>query len=499
MRSRSLLLFLALLLGLSLSLPFAGIQAAQSAASAGIAIFPSAYRTTLGSDGGQPVGNLAALDQTGTADDPTAYVSFMTPGTNYRGYRSYYLPSNVLRSTVSAIRIKVNFKGPARSYQFWSWYLYNWNTAGWVWIGDNAAATARVWTLLTFRPSSPARFVNSSTREIRLQLRSGNVTANAKLDYEAVYISYSLTPTPSPTATAAPSSTPTGAGGPTLAGCPMFPANSFWNAPVDDLPVHAQSSRWVNAIGSSAGLHMDFGSGTWDGGPIGIPYDIVSGSQTKVPVSFYYADESDPGPYPIPSNPLIEWGSDHHILILDSTNCDLYEIYDASRSGGNWSAGSGAIWDLNSNALRPETWTSADAAGLQILPGLVRYDEILAGEIRHAIRFTAPCTSGHIWPARHTATHGSCTYPPPLGARFRLKTSFDISGYPAQMQVLLRAMKTYGIILADNGSAWYISGAPDERWNNDVLHLLDDITGADFEAVDESGLIVDPNSGQTAP
>lgn len=499
MKTLGVMLFLVLMLAVSLSMPFARTQGAASTASAAIAIFPSGYRTTLGGDGGQLVSNLAALDQTGTADNPAAYISFTTPGVNYRGFRSYHLPSNVLRSTISSIRIKVNFKGPAKSSQTWSWYLYNWSTATWVWVGDNTAAAARFWTVLTFRPSSPTRFISASTREIRLQLRSSNASANAKLDYEAVYIAYNFTPTPSATPTAGPTGTPGGPGGPMLAGCPLFPANSFWNTPINNLPVNSQSSRWVNAIGSSAGLHMDFGSGTWDGGPIGIPYNIVSGGQSTVPVSFYYPDESDPGPYPIPANPRIEWGGDHHILILDSASCELYEIYDASQSGGNWAAGSGAIWDLNSNALRPETWTSADAAGLSMLPGLVRYDEIVAGEIRHAIRFTAPCTSGHIWPARHTATHGSCTNPPPLGARFRLNASFDIAGYPAQMQVILRAMKTYGIILADNGSSWFISGAPDDRWDNDMLHLLDNVTGASFEAVDESGLMVDPNSGRAAP
>ena len=242
---------------------------------------------------------------------------------------------------------------------------------------------------------------------------------------------------------------------------------------------------------------MDFGSGTWDGGPIGIPYNIVGGSVPKVPVSFYYPNESDPGPYPIPTNPLIEHGSDHHILIVDNSTCTLYELYDASYSGGAWSAGSGAIWNLNSNALRPDTWTSADAAGLPILPGLVRYDEILSGEINHAIRFTAENTNGYIWPARHlTSNNPSTPQIPPMGARFRLKASFNISSYPPAMQIILNAMKTYGIILADNGSDWYVSGAPDARWDNDMLHLLDDLTGNDFEAVDTSQLMVNYQLGR---
>lgn len=283
-----------------------------------------------------------------------------------------------------------------------------------------------------------------------------------------------------------------------LAGCSFFPANNIWNARIDSLPVHALSNQWVDNIGRTTGFHMDFGSGTWDGGPIGIPFNIVDGSIPKVPVSFYYPDESDPGPYPIPVSPLIEFGSDHHILIVDSSTCILYEIYDASYSGGSWQAGSGAIWNLNSNNLRPDTWTSADAAGLPMLPGLVRYDEIVSGSINHAIRFTASQTNGYIWPARHlTANDAGAAQIPPMGARFRLKAGFDISGFPSEMQVILRAMKNYGIILADNGADWYVSGAPDPRWDNDMLHLLDVLSGNDFEAVDASALKVNNDSGQT--
>src|SRR5258706_3587393 len=283
-----------------------------------------------------------------------------------------------------------------------------------------------------------------------------------------------------------------------IGGCSIFPSNNIWNTLVDKLPVHARSDQWVNSIGRSTSFHMDFGSGTWDGGPIGIPYNLVNGSVPKVPVSFYYTDESDSGPYPIPTNPLMEYGSDHHILIVDNSDCTLYELYDASYANGAWQAGSGAIWNLNSNVLRPDTWTSADAAGLPILPGLVSYDEILSGEINHALRFTAASTNGYIWPARHlTSNNPSTPQIPPMGARFRLKSSFNISSYPPQMQVILKAMKTYGITLADNGSNWYISGAPDARWNNDMLHLLDALTGNDFEAVDVSGLIVNYDSGAT--
>lgn len=247
---------------------------------------------------------------------------------------------------------------------------------------------------------------------------------------------------------------------------------------------------------------MDFGAGTWNGGPIGIPYNLVEGSAvTHYPFDFYYADESDPGPYPIPSPYLIEYGSDHHILVADTESCRLYEIYDAWQDAGGWHGGSGAIWDLRSHVLRPAGWTSADAAGLPILPGLARYPDILSGSIDHALRFTAPATNSYVWPARHltAGTPGTLTDTPPMGARFRLKAGYDISGFAPELQVILRAMKTYGIILADNGSPWYVSGAPDERWNNDRLHDLDVLTGNDFEAVDTACLMVDTDSGQALP
>jgi uncharacterized membrane protein YgcG len=290
-----------------------------------------------------------------------------------------------------------------------------------------------------------------------------------------------------------------------LEGCPLFPADSVWNTPVADLPLDANSGAYIDTIGATPGLHPDFGSGTWDGGPIGIPFNVVDASQPKVNVSFDYADESDPGPYPIPPDALIEGGSqstgDRHVLVLDRDSCTLYELFAAyPQPNGSWQAGSGAVFNLNSNALRPRGWTSADAAGLPILPGLARYDEVAAGEIRHALRFTAPQTRNeYVWPARHQASSLTGAQFPPMGQRFRLKANFDLSRFSAPVQVILQAMKTYGLILADNGSAWYISGVPDSRWDNDMLvSELAQVKGSDFEAVDVSSLMVDPDSGLAA-
>jgi hypothetical protein len=288
----------------------------------------------------------------------------------------------------------------------------------------------------------------------------------------------------------------------TLGGCAMFPANNIWNAPIDTLPLSPSSAAYINSIGPSTGLHPDFGSGTWDGGPIGIPYALVPGSQPNKTVTFDYSDESDAGPYPIPDNVPIEGGSsstgDRHVLLVDTANCILYELYAAyPQTNGTWHAGSGAIFDLKGNQLRPRDWTSADAAGLPILPGLVRYDEVLAGEIKHAIRFTVQVSQkAYLWPARHYASSNTSTSVPPMGARFRLKSSFNVSSFPQEVQVILNAMKKYGIIVADNGSNWYISGVPDERWNNDNLATLRNVHGSDFEAVDESGLMVNVESAQ---
>ncbi|MDJ0953388.1 MAG: S-layer homology domain-containing protein [Acidimicrobiia bacterium] len=288
--------------------------------------------------------------------------------------------------------------------------------------------------------------------------------------------------------------------------CSILPADNIWNTRIDDLPVDPNSAAYVNTIGATATLHADFGAGVWPPGsnsPIGIPFVEVDADQPEVAINYTaYGSESDPGPWPVPSDAPIEGGpdatGDRHVLVLDRDECMLYELYRAFPQGnGSWNADSGAAYDLTSNALRPDGWTSADAAGLPILPGLVTYDEVASGEITHAIRFTAPQTQrAYVWPARHFASSLTGEQYPPMGQRFRLEAGFDISGYSPEIQVILTAMKRYGIILADNGSPWFISGAPDDRWDNDMLHEWDDIPGSAFEAVDVSSLMVDPDSGR---
>jgi chitodextrinase len=290
---------------------------------------------------------------------------------------------------------------------------------------------------------------------------------------------------------------------PTLGNCPIFPADNIWNTPVDGLPVDANSSAYVSTIGSARYLHPDFGSGLYAGVPIGFPYNLVPGTQPKVAISFRYATESDPGPYPIPPNAAIEGSysstGDRHVLVIDTDNCLLYETWSSyPQADGSWQAGSGARFNLKSNNLRPSGWTSSDAAGLPLLPGLVRYDEVASGEIRHALRFTVPQTRNtYLWPARHYASSVAGTSYPPMGQRFRLKASFDVSAFSPKTRVILTALKKYGMIVADNGASWFISGVPDERWHNDVLvSEFARVLGSNFEAVDESSLMLDPNSGQ---
>ena len=290
---------------------------------------------------------------------------------------------------------------------------------------------------------------------------------------------------------------------PTLAGCPVFPADHVWNVAVDTLPADANSAAYVATIGTGSYVHPDFGT-VYAGAPNGIPYVVVDATQPPVAVTFDYDDESDPGPYPIPPTAPIEGGpqsgGDRHVLVVDRAACRLYELFAAYPNGnGSWHAGSGAVYDLRGYALRPSTWTSADAAGLPMLPGLVRYDEVAAGEIAHALRFTAPQTrNAFIWPARHEASSLTGSAYPPMGQRFRMKASVDISKFGPNVQVILRALKKYGMFLADNGSSWYLSGAPDPRWSDDELHQIQQLHGSDFEAVDETSLIVDANSARAA-
>lgn len=284
--------------------------------------------------------------------------------------------------------------------------------------------------------------------------------------------------------------------------CAVFPADNVWHADVSRLPVHSRSAAMVGAIGAGANVHADFGSGQWEGAPIGIPVTVVEAGQRKVPVTFGYADESDPGPYPIPPDAKVEGGpsgsGDRHVIVWDRAGCRAYELFDAHRSGSGWRAGSGAVFDLRSNRMRRAGWTSADAAGLSVLAGLVRYDEVAAGRIDHAIRVTVPRTrTGWTWPASHSASSATDPALPQLGQRLRLKRSVDLSGLPRQARIVAEAMRTHGLIVADHGSAWYISGAPDPRWDNDALHALDRLRGSDFEVVDAAGLMVDPKSAAT--
>jgi hypothetical protein len=279
-----------------------------------------------------------------------------------------------------------------------------------------------------------------------------------------------------------------GAGGPVIGGCPVFPANNAWSRDVSGDLVDPNSDAYIGRLGGH--LHPDFGSNP----SYGIPYVVVPASQPKVPIDFTaYGDESDPGPYPIPPDAPVEAGSDHHVLVLQQGSCQLYEMFNASFSGAgdrHWNADSGARFDLRSNALRPDGWTSADAAGLPILPGLVRFDEVRGGAIHHAIRVTFDRTQrGYIHPATHFASSSTDPSLPPMGLRLRLKASFDVSGFPPDARVILQAMKTYGLIVADNGSDWYFTGATDSRWDDDQLNTIKSVPGGAFEAV-QSGPIL---------
>jgi hypothetical protein len=284
---------------------------------------------------------------------------------------------------------------------------------------------------------------------------------------------------------------------PEFAGCPVFPPNNIWNTPIDSMPVSPSSAKHIATVGASKPIHPDFGENL----TTGIPVNILGDDTKKIKIPFQYADESEPGPYPVPAAVKVEGGpgatGDRHVLIVDPKECLLYELFEMIPQPGGWKAGSGSIFKLRSNELRPEGWTSGDAAGLPIFPGLVRYDEVKAGEIAHAIRFTVVRSKKeHVWPARHDASsHTEAEYMP-MGARLRLKANVDISHFSEANQVILRALKKYGMILADNGSDWYLSGVSDSRWSDSDLHHLKTLTGADFEEVDTRPLRVSENSGE---
>jgi hypothetical protein len=295
------------------------------------------------------------------------------------------------------------------------------------------------------------------------------------------------------TATIVPS-TPTPTASPSGA-CSVFPANNPWNTDISSYPLHPNSASYVSFIGASKALHPDFGT-FWEGAPIGIPWIVVPGDQPLVPVDFLYDSESDAGPYPVPDDAPIEGGAgsdgDRHILMLDLDHCELNELYWAwppgqgpNPSTTRWYAGSGAIFNLRSNVLRPDGWTSADAAGLPIFPGLVRYDEVVEqGEIPHALRFTVRATQqGFIHPATHYASSSTDPTRPPMGLRMRMKAAYSCSAYSLEVQIICAALKKYGMLVADNGSDWFITGDHDPRWNDDALSDLGRITGSAFEAV----------------
>ncbi|MFL5827840.1 MAG: hypothetical protein ACJ76V_15050 [Thermoleophilaceae bacterium] len=277
--------------------------------------------------------------------------------------------------------------------------------------------------------------------------------------------------------------------------CPIFPASNQWNQRVDKLPLVANSRAMVNSIGAEAPVHADFGSGLYEGAPIGIPYKVVTKRQKGVRVGFDYSDESDRGRYPIPRNVPIEGGArsggDRHVIVIDRDRCRLYELFAAypRRGGRSWHAGSGARWSLRSNRLRPSGWTSADAAGLPIFPGLARYDEVRRGSIDHALRITVPRSRrAFVYPARHFASNLTDPDLPAMGQRVRLRADFSEIGFPRQARVVIRALKTYGALVADNGSPWFITGVPARGWNNDDLHSLGRVKGSDFQVVDTASL-----------
>lgn len=362
--------------------------------------------------------------------------------------------------------------------------------------GDNAASAAwsaskrKAWTTITTATGAGSGTVSWSHNTIGLlagtYVDTITITAAGALNSPAAVID-TLVITPVGTGSGADLGLNAD-----LHGKVLFPSSNLWNRPVDTAQVDPASSLILGAIGLGVSLHPDFGA-SYNGGPFGIPYIVVPDASTRVSVPFQYASESDAGPYPIPVNPPIEPGNgDNHLLVITQNEWKLYEIFGLHPSGtGGWTAGSGAIWDLTTGAPRPAGWTSADAAGLPILLGLVRYDEVyLRGEIDHAFRFTVQRTrASYVPPASHVASSSSNLAYAPMGMRVRLKASFDISGYPPQAQVILRALKQYGMIVADNGSNFFLSGTADARWNDAVNNTLKQVKVGDFEVVRMDGIV----------
>jgi hypothetical protein len=289
-----------------------------------------------------------------------------------------------------------------------------------------------------------------------------------------------------------------------VSGCHVFPSTNYWNTDISALPEHPRSDAWMKHMSPRSNLHPDFGRAYGEQPvPYGIPITVVGAGHRRVDVRFQYARESDRVRYPLGRDTKIEGGrragGDRHAIVVDRSRCTLYETWNTRKRNGHWTAGSGAVWNLDHNALRPDGWTSADAAGLPILPGLLRWREVKSGTVDHAIRFTTDVTDHrYIWPARHRAGAVHNRSYPPMGARFRLKASFDMSGYGRKARVVLRAMQTYGLVLADNGSPWYFQGDATNKWPDSVISDLKQIPARAFVAVDTSALMVDPDSGRAA-
>ena len=357
-------------------------------------------------------------------------------------------------------------------------------------IGAVAVFAATSSTVVKGGDSLTVKCDGTKLSSSRVDTKTVKLTCAASATPATATSTTTTTATSTTTATATATSTPPSSSVANVGGCQVFPANNPWNQDVSALPVHPNSAKYIANMTSRSNkfLHADFGGG----GVYGIPYNVVPATQAMVPITFTaYGNESDPGPYPVPAGAKVEGGSDRHVLVVRQGECTLYELYNARPDGsGGWLADSGAVFNLASNALRPDYWTSADAAGLPVLAGLVRYDEVAAGAVLHALRFTVQSTQrGFIHPATHYASSSTDANLPPMGLHVRLKASFDTSGYTGQSRVILEGLKKYGMIVADNGGDWYVTGASDTRWNDTDLDQLKRVPGSAFEAVDTGPII----------